>query len=1156
MLGFKSFIVEGIADANSLMTHDSKLRSAGYTRVGSFSHPTSGNQIHTYQTGKGKNIHTTHLHVKQGVVHKTESHAGRPDLIKVKQSLGEDAIEETLPADAKASDYIHDFVHSKNKTFKGDSKKERIKRALGAYYGHQKEEEETVSEGWLFGHRYTQIGNKGATHRITVRHVPTGKKHTFDVTAPTDRHAWDHVNRHFHGGRSGNSLAHVRTVHLHENIMEPGLTETGKNSGDGTNKMDFPATHQHKGLTYWRTGKLGTHSKTGERTAEYEHDTASGKSGKRVWRGLKTGKSLKESAPSRHEPKSTWPDKKKPAPTPKKKPIRAQNDDDHDVEDEKYSNMNEMSIRQAAGHVHAALQHGAAQAHLAGLSTPDNLSSGPGGMATPFAYGAAHAVDHLTGGRISRAVHGAVNKVRSRLHHEDLDEALEIKHAINHLDRQARHHARKYKEHQGEMNSITNNPEHSHEQALKYQKHAEDAIWHHRQYKSRLAQLDAGKNEDLQELSKDTLLSYTARARGDRNKAASKRDAADEKWEKANKAHRDGTAKTAHTGDYHRQTMKLQGSVSKAAERTIEKRTKGIARAKERLAKEDLDESQDKKGVTVAIPVDIDGKRYSAVNGQAYVHATQTVGNGRWNTSKRVMRRPLKPGPVHDKVIAALEKHKASRDAELKQWYKDNPTAQRYDESLEEGLVTRTINAAKNLYKKSKSTSTRIAQTRDKVGYDKAKSKDLSPRGNALRKVEKIEWAKANPVKKKKDIVPMGKLPDKVWEENEPIDEGRFASVPKMAKYHAKKNWMADFERHVTFQAPEHSGKIDWDTATHLHNKGKTPEEAAHTYYHHVIKSQQQHEDTDLQELSKKTLGSYVKKAHVNAVDHAQAAQSAMDSDSSHSATQAKKYYAKVKNRRIGINRAADKLAKEDLDEGRKLARPKKYSSPRPGGSQALSGMGGIAGMGRYTAHPDPEVNAHAKKAFDAYTSRKFSEVDHHLANAKAAAAKSTYKEDLDEGRKANPFTPSRTSKSVYVKWHDPHGMMGHGAGNGYKKVKSIKKIDDDTGEHVITTKDGTVQHVHPASSAHHRFRHGSQYGQPISLQAAHRIVNETDKNEELEPDGARKLLKELPKRGADGKLSKSKTAQKVEDCIKMSGKKEKIDTEPTLNNLTTPGVS
>lgn len=1167
MLGFKSFLVEGIADANSLMSHDSKLRSAGYRRVGSLSHATNGNQVHTYQTGKGKKVQTTHIHVNSGVVRKVESHAGHPDYIKVKKSL----------------------------------------------------DEGVINEGWFFGDRYKRIGNKNATHRVTFHHLPTNSKHTVDVTAPTDRHAESHVHRHVLGGRNGTAPIRIKRIqHLHE-----------ETKGDGTHKDHFPATHEHKGLTYYRTGKIGLHVNSGQRTAEYEHETDHAKY--RVWRGHKTGETLREdlqevrtiggssynveredahgnkvdaevkklesqghkirmvyhidadsSGGTHNEARITYKHAKhgvdynkwvrsrmKPGPA------------NHSGNAEKDGPVNESIVSK----VHAAIQHGAAKTHLAGLSGPENLSTGPGGMAVPAAYGAAHAVDHLTGGRIS----GAIDKIRSKfrkedtmdegrgrdddytlrplkgnlhksvkqgwsVHHtkhgrlgtiwqrhdgseeheaagehggmswdsagppdkkygetpksfvkdaakhlisnadsgarkpkvftgskknedlqelskgtlssyadkaktaydskykelstpshtgpvwgdmkgrikkfddqinklsrrrkginrakaklgEDLDEALEIKHAINHLDRQARHHARKYKEHQGEMSKITNNPEHSHEQALNYQKHAEDAIWHHGQYKSRLKQLDAGKNEDLQELSKktlgsyvkkahasgteaardheqssnsdraydraygkrylatvgkrrkgidmatdkltkedtdlqelskNTLHSYLARARGNRNAAANRRDVADEKWEKASKAHRDGTAKTAHTGDYQRQTMKIQSSVSKAADRTIEKRTKGIAAARSRLTKEDLDE----------------------------------------------------------------------------------------------GLVSKITNAAKNLNKKLTPASERFQKSRDKASYDNAKGKDLSPRGNALRKIERLEWAKKNPVKKPKDMVPMGKLPAKVWENyndddnddmitknyaaaakhrdtekakfdkdrmkkddsldqpmfrkpgsaarkfktegldeavmsgpmyaaislaartrrakeaekdhkdsddekplfkkrkqpkdlevdytlskdgttytptvrkgnkktrKEDLDEGRFASVPKMAKYHAKKKWMSDFEGHVTTKSPEHSGKIDWDTATHLHNKGKTPEEAAHTYYHHVIKSQQQ---------------------------------------------------------------------------------------------------------------------------------------------------------------------------------------------------------------------------------------------------------------EELEPKSGQKLLKELPKRGADGKLAKSKTAQKVEDCIKMSGKKEKIDTEPTLNNLTTPGVT
>jgi hypothetical protein len=49
-----------------------------------------------------------------------------------------DQLDEVLGADAKASDWISDFVHSTNPKFEGKTKKERIKMALGAYYNTQK----------------------------------------------------------------------------------------------------------------------------------------------------------------------------------------------------------------------------------------------------------------------------------------------------------------------------------------------------------------------------------------------------------------------------------------------------------------------------------------------------------------------------------------------------------------------------------------------------------------------------------------------------------------------------------------------------------------------------------------------------------------------------------------------------------------------------------------------------------------------------------------------------------------------------------------------------------------------------------------------------------------------------------------------------------
>ena len=56
----------------------------------------------------------------------------------------ETELDEKIDVGADAGATISDFVHSKSKTFKGDSKKQRIKRALGAYYAAQKEETENL----------------------------------------------------------------------------------------------------------------------------------------------------------------------------------------------------------------------------------------------------------------------------------------------------------------------------------------------------------------------------------------------------------------------------------------------------------------------------------------------------------------------------------------------------------------------------------------------------------------------------------------------------------------------------------------------------------------------------------------------------------------------------------------------------------------------------------------------------------------------------------------------------------------------------------------------------------------------------------------------------------------------------------------------------
>lgn len=77
---------------------------------------------------------------------------------------------EKLSPDAPASEWIDDFVKSDAPQFKGKSKKERIKMALGAYYGAQKNEEVELEEAETYNLNHAQSFwyklNKGAVSNI------------------------------------------------------------------------------------------------------------------------------------------------------------------------------------------------------------------------------------------------------------------------------------------------------------------------------------------------------------------------------------------------------------------------------------------------------------------------------------------------------------------------------------------------------------------------------------------------------------------------------------------------------------------------------------------------------------------------------------------------------------------------------------------------------------------------------------------------------------------------------------------------------------------------------------------------------------------------------------------------------------------------------
>jgi len=85
-------------------------------------------------------------------------------------------IAEKLSADADASEWIDDFVNSDAPQFKGKSKKERIKMALGAYYGAQKNEEVDLEEAaasdtkWRVAFSYADPSGSGvANARIVIK---------------------------------------------------------------------------------------------------------------------------------------------------------------------------------------------------------------------------------------------------------------------------------------------------------------------------------------------------------------------------------------------------------------------------------------------------------------------------------------------------------------------------------------------------------------------------------------------------------------------------------------------------------------------------------------------------------------------------------------------------------------------------------------------------------------------------------------------------------------------------------------------------------------------------------------------------------------------------------------------------------------------------
>ena len=104
---------------------------------------------------------------------------------KEKQSEKKEKVEEALGKSASASDFIHDFVHSKNPKFAGKSKKQRIQQALAAYYQKNEEERSPEFDHAIMEDEMPKPTSPGEAERMAQRYYnmsktvgdPQSKKH-------------------------------------------------------------------------------------------------------------------------------------------------------------------------------------------------------------------------------------------------------------------------------------------------------------------------------------------------------------------------------------------------------------------------------------------------------------------------------------------------------------------------------------------------------------------------------------------------------------------------------------------------------------------------------------------------------------------------------------------------------------------------------------------------------------------------------------------------------------------------------------------------------------------------------------------------------------------------------------------------------------------
>lgn len=113
-------------------------------------------------------------------------------------------LNEVLKKSDPASKWIKDFVDSDDPKFKGKTKAERTKMALGAYYGAQRNESAELDEGFPYdvdhmpGRRLSMADvNKTAKYTVATNSIGGHKEQRVEVDATSKNHARNLAADHF-----------------------------------------------------------------------------------------------------------------------------------------------------------------------------------------------------------------------------------------------------------------------------------------------------------------------------------------------------------------------------------------------------------------------------------------------------------------------------------------------------------------------------------------------------------------------------------------------------------------------------------------------------------------------------------------------------------------------------------------------------------------------------------------------------------------------------------------------------------------------------------------------------------------------------------------------------------------------------------------------